>query len=297
MKGLLVVNSFLKNVKFGQLYELLSSAFAEKKVLLEVRSSDELFLPVGEKMNRTWDFVLFWDKDLRLARAFEESGLRVFNSSCAIEQCDDKALTAECLQKSGLTIPKTLIAPKTYANIGYSNSRFLLRAENFLSYPMVLKQRFGSFGAQVYLAENRKQAEEILVHCAGSEILLQEYVAESSGRDLRINVVGNEIKGVMLRYNDSDFRSNITNGGKMERYFPEQSYLSAAIAATKAVGADFAGVDVLLGKEGPVICEVNASPHFKSTLEATGVNLAKEISLYVLSEIQKKPGDNLCTDG
>ena len=172
MKGLLVVNSFLKNAKFGQLYDFLSAAFTEQNVLLEVRSSDELFLPVGKKLNREWDFVLFWDKDLRLARAFEESGMRVFNSSRAIELCDDKALTAECLQRSGLAIPKTLIAPKTYANIGYSNSRFLLRAEEFLSYPMVLKQRFGSFGAQVYLAENRKQAEEILerdssagIHC------------------------------------------------------------------------------------------------------------------------------------
>lgn len=297
MKGLLVVNSFLKNAKFGQLYDFLSAAFTEQNVLLEVRSSDELFLPVGKKLNREWDFVLFWDKDLRLARAFEESGMRVFNSSRAIELCDDKALTAECLQRSGLAIPKTLIAPKTYANIGYSNSRFLLRAEEFLSYPMVLKQRFGSFGAQVYLAENRKQAEEILERCAGNEILLQEFIAESSGRDLRINVVGNEVKGVMLRYNNSDFRSNITNGGKMEIYFPDRSYLFAAVAAARAVGADFAGVDVLFGKEGPAICEVNASPHFKSTLEATGVNLAKELSSYVLSEIQKKPGNGLCTDG
>ena len=244
MKGLLVVNSFLKNAKFGQLYDFLSAAFSEQNVLLEVRSSDELFLPVGKKLNREWDFVLFWDKDLRLARAFEESGMRVFNSSRAIELCDDKALTAECLQRSGLAIPQTLIAPKTYANIGYSNSRFLLRAEEFLSYPMVLKQRFGSFGAQVYLAENRKQAEEILERCAGNEILLQEFIAESSGRDLRINVVGNEVKGVMLRYNNSDFRSNITNGGRMENYLPDRSYLFAAVAAAKAVGADFAGVDV-----------------------------------------------------
>ena len=102
---------------------------------------------------------------------------------------------------------------------------------------------------------------------------------------------------MMLRYNNSDFRSNITNGGKMEIYFPDRSYLFAAVAAARAVGADFAGVDVLFGKEGPVICEVNASPHFKSTLEATGVNLAKELSSYVLSEIQKKPGNGLCTDG
>ena len=102
---------------------------------------------------------------------------------------------------------------------------------------------------------------------------------------------------MMLRYNNSDFRSNITNGGRMENYLPDRSYLVAAVAAAKAVGADFAGVDVLFGKEGPVICEVNASPHFKSTLEATGVNLARELSSYVLSEIQKKPEDGLCTDG
>jgi ribosomal protein S6--L-glutamate ligase/gamma-F420-2:alpha-L-glutamate ligase len=93
----------------------------------------------------------------------------------------------------------------------------------------------------------------------------------------------------MLRYNDRDFRSNITNGGKMASYLPEKSFVEEAKKAASAVQADFAGVDVMFGKDGPVICEVNASPHFKSTLEATGINLAD----HILKSILKDQGESI----
>jgi RimK family alpha-L-glutamate ligase len=283
-RGVLVVNSFLKNAKFGELYDFLARAAEKKDCKLDLFSSAALFSPVGQAPLLEYDFCVFWDKDVHLCRALENSGLPCYNSSDAILFCDDKALTAERLAFAGIQTPKTLIAPKTYTNVGYCDLSFLDRVEEFLSYPMVIKERFGSFGAQVYLAKDRREAQERLSMIKGSEVLFQEYIAESFGRDLRINIVNGEMQGCMLRYNEGDFRSNISNGGKMASYTPDPAFVRIAKEAANAVGAYFAGVDVLFGKDGPLVCEVNASPHFKSTYEATGVDLADKILESILFE-------------
>jgi ribosomal protein S6--L-glutamate ligase/gamma-F420-2:alpha-L-glutamate ligase len=85
----------------------------------------------------------------------------------------------------------------------------------------------------------------------------------------------------MYRYNDNDFRSNITNGGSMKKYEASEAQAKIAIDACKAIGLDFAGVDVLFGKDGPIICEVNSNPHFKTTLECTGINMAEHIISHI----------------
>ena len=284
-KGILVVNSFLKNAKFGELYGYLNAAAQKVGCDLKIYASSELVSCVGASLPTSADFCLFWDKDVHLCRALEGAGIRCYNSSDTILWCDDKALTAEKLCERGVKMPKTVIAPKTYVNVGYCDLSFLCRIEEMLGYPMVIKERFGSFGAQVYLANDRTEAETILYSCGGREVLFQQFIAESKGRDLRINVVKGEIFGCMLRYNDHDFRSNISNGGNMANYTPQKEYLELAIRAAQAVNADFAGVDVMFGKDGPIVCEVNASPHFKSTLQATGVNLAERIVEAIMNDL------------
>ena len=284
-KGLLLVNSFLTGTKYSDLYLFFKNAAEKCGVALEVMSSAEVCLPCGERHTEGYDFVISWDKDLFLTSAFEASGVRVFNSSAAIANCDDKALSAECFVKAGVPTPKTLIAPKTFSNIGYTDLSFLDRAEDSFSYPFVIKHRFGSFGAQVYLAKDREEAETILRSAGGNEVILQEFIAESAGKDVRINVVGGEICGCMLRYNDHDFRSNITNGGQMAKFDPPDGFLQIALDAARAVGADFAGVDVLFGRNGPIVCEINGSPHFKTTYLSTGVNVAERIMEYVCEKV------------
>lgn len=284
-KGILVVNSFLKNAKFGELYSYLNAAAQKNDCDLKIHASADLVSVVGTATPISADFCLFWDKDIHLCRAIEGTGIRCYNCSDTILWCDDKALTAERLWKHEVKMPKTVIAPKTYVNVGYSDLSFLSRIEEMLGYPFVIKERFGSFGAQVYLANDRPEAERILYSCDGREVLFQQFIAESRGRDLRINVVKGEICGCMLRYNESDFRSNISNGGNMASYTPEKDYLDIALQAAEAVNADFAGVDVMFGKDGPIVCEVNASPHFKSTLQATGVNLADRIVESILKDL------------
>ena len=94
--------------------------------------------------------------------------------------------------------------------------------------------------------------------------------------------MGDQAVVSMLRENDNDFRSNISNGGHGSLYQPNKDFIDLALRATKALGLDFAGVDVMFGEGGPILCEVNSNPQFASTLQATGVNLADYIANYII---------------
>ena len=116
--------------------------------------------------------------------------------------------------------------------------------------------------------------------------MFQEFIKTSKGKDLRINVVGDKVIATVFRSNDNDFRSNITLGGDKQPYSPNEKQKQIAINAVKALGLDFAGVDVMFGEnDTPIVCEVNSNPHFKSTLECTGVDLALSIADYVIGKI------------
>ena len=287
MKGWLVVNSFLKIEKFNEIYSLLQRAFEEEGAELEVKTGADLVCPSSEIASlQLPDFVLFWDKDYALARRLENEQIPVFNSSSAIATCDDKILTQLALDSAGVRTPRTIIAPKTFEGVGYTDLDFVQRAAIMLGLPMVIKQACGSFGKQVYLARTVEQAKEIINSFGATAFLMQSFIEESCGRDVRVNVVGDKVICAMLRENKNDFRSNITNGGSAKIYQPTAEECEIALAACRAVGVDFAGVDVLFGKDGAYICEVNSNPHFKSALDCTGVNLAEHIARYVLGIIR-----------
>lgn len=285
-KGLLVVNSFVQSEKFDGIYSLLEGAASKRSVSLERVCGAELLAPLcsGEDIPRA-DFVIFWDKDIRLATLLEARGLRLFNSAHAVELCDNKALTFLALKESNIPQPETVIAPKTYPLCGYWRLDFLYEAEKRLGYPMVIKECFGSFGKQVHLAENREQAESIISQLGSREFIMQRLVSTSYGRDVRISVVGEKAVASMLRCGaKGDFRSNLTIGGHSEYFEASANQKAAAVAACKAVGLDFGGVDVLFGENGePIICEINSNAHFKTTLDCTGVNMAEHIIEHILS--------------
>ena len=285
MQGWLVINSFMAQDKFMRLYELLCDSFKKYNVNLLVKKASDISLEVGASINDKPDFVIFWDKDVYLAERLENSGVRLFNSKRAVELCDNKILMYQAFARKGIKIPRTFIAPKTFEELGYTNDDFLKEVTKNISYPLVIKEAYGSFGEQVYLALNEESAKEIIKKIGHKDFLLQEYIAESKGKDVRINVVGKKAIVSMLRENKNDFRSNISNGGTGSLFEPERSYLELAVKAVEALGLDFAGVDVLFGKNGPIICEVNSNPQFESTLKATGVNLGDVIADYILSKL------------
>ena len=283
LKGWLIVNSFVKWDKFSEIYELLLNAGKNVGIELEMKSSTDIFCSIQSEFESLDlpDFGIFWDKDILLARRLENKGLRLFNSSQAVETCDDKGQTAIVLQENGIRMPKTFLSPKAYPAFGCTDLEFLRRAEDELGYPMIIKENRGSFGQQVHLVKNAYEAERLIASFKEHPFIMQEYIEESSGRDVRVNVVGGKVVASMYRYNDNDFRSNITNGGSMKKYETSTEQEELAVKACEAIGLDFAGVDVLFGKDGPVICEVNSNPHFKTTLECTGINMAEHIIEYI----------------
>ena len=290
LTGYLVVNHFLHANKYNELYEYFLEAGREFGVRLLVKTNAELLVDVEElkKNASNVDFVLFWDKDIRLAYLMEEFGYRLFNSARAIEVCDDKSLTFLELIKADVLMPKTVIAPKTFENVNYTETGFVDGVIDKLGLPLVVKECFGSFGMQVYLVKSKEELVAKLVETSPKPLIFQEFIAESKGRDVRLQVIGNQVVASMYRYSDSDdFRANLSIGGKMKQYVPTKEQERIALECCKAIGLDFAGVDLLFGEDGKTyVCEVNSNAHFKNIYDCTNVNAATLIMKHIVDTIR-----------
>ncbi len=273
MKGILVVNHFLKGEKFDTLHAHLTRAAAAMGIELETKTN--LDLACSDEVSA--DFILFWDKDVNLAARLEAMGLRVFNSARAIELCDDKAKTYLALLGK-VKQPKTFIAPLRFN--GETPDDFIETAAEKLGLPLVFKECFGSFGEQVHLCES---ACEIKSQVTDNPFLLQEFIAESSGADKRLEVVGGEVVACVRRENKNDFRSNVTNGGTMTACTPTYEEKALALTACNALGLDFGGVDIL---DGGYVCEVNSNAHIINIMNAAGVDIAPKILEYIAGKIK-----------
>ncbi len=286
-KGWLVVNNYIAEDKFTDLYNLFLEAAASKGMELALVKTGDIPYNVQELANTQPAFVIFWDKDIVLARFLESAGIRVFNAATAIEYCDNKALTTLALERADVPLPRTTIAPLTFEGVGYTDLAFAAAFAEKVGYPLVVKECFGSFGKQVHLVASFDELKALIPTFGSRSFLLQEFVAESTGRDLRIFVVGDETPIAMNRFNASgDFRSNITLGGYAQPHVPTDEEASIALNACKALGLDFGAVDLLLGKSGPLVCEVNSNPHFRSALDCTQLNLAEFILDHIRATIE-----------
>lgn len=295
MNGWLIVNRFLYTGKFSELYTWLIEAAGKAGSDLTLLTNDRFLIrtDTGDVTcadeSAAWpDYVIFWDKDICLARALEAKGLRLYNRSDAIEACDDKSLTAAYLAGK-VKMAKTFTLPFTYEHLGYNNLDFLDNLEAELDYPFIIKECFGSFGAQVYLAKSHGEAVNILNNTGGRPCIAQEYIGTGRGRDIRINVVGDKCVASMLRYNDEDFRANITAGGHMKEYSPTDDQCRMALKVCRELKLDFAGVDILFGVDDePVLCEVNSNAHFRSIYDCTGINVADAIINHIMCDKGKR---------
>ena len=278
----LITNGFFVTPKTEEIRLLLVKAFEEKGVTpINLRNSD--FSAGNIKHELMFDAVLFWDKDVLLAKYLENQGNKVINSSEALRICDDKGISAVTIAKTGLNMPRTVVAPFTYANIGYDNVEFLKSVVSKLDFPIVVKESHGSFGQQVYLAHNYDELEELTKRIVPRPMIFQQYI-ECGSSDLRLQVVGDEVVAAVRRTSNGDFRANATLGGTMTAYTPTKAEIDLAIGAAKAVGAEIAGVDILQGDK-PYICEVNANAHFKRLMDATNIDVAAKIVDYILSRV------------
>lgn len=292
LHGWIVYNGYLPGTKFLDFAEWIQEAAQKRQISTTIYKNNELLsLLAGDVLEVLHpqqvakpDFVVFTDKDIYLAKQLELMGIPVFNSAESIEKSDDKIAAYQTLAAERLPIPRTIIAPKIFAKTSQFNPGDFQHAIITLGFPMIIKEAFGSFGEQVYLVYTAEEMFEKVHELHPKPFMLQEFIASSKGTDMRLQIVGNQVVAAMTRHAENDFRANVTAGGTMKKYQPSVQEKKIAVAATKAIGADFAGIDLLFGPNGtPLICEVNSNAHIRNIFDCTGINTADYIIDYIIT--------------
>lgn len=218
-----------------------------------------------------------------IVRQFEMRGVYTTAKSIAIERSRNKLRSLQLLSKAGVGIPKTIFSRETdevedlIAQIGT---------------PMIIKVASGTHGKGVVLAETRTAARSVIqaFYVEQVSILLQEYIAESSGSDIRAFVVGGRVVASMQRKSlTDDFRSNLHQGGEGSVVKLTEEEKQTAIKAARAMGLPVCGVDMIRSNRGPLVLEVNSSPGLRGIETYTGRNVAAKIIEYIELNSKKKP--------
>ena len=209
-------------------------------------------------------------------RQFEMMGVYPLNESVAISRSRDKLRSMQLMARKGIGLPVTGVAhspddiPDLIRMVGGA--------------PLVIKLLEGTQGIGVVLAETRKAAESVIEAFMGlkANIMVQEYIKEAGGDDIRCFVVGDKVVAAMKRQaQEGEFRSNLHRGGSASliRITPEER--ATAVRAARTMGLNVAGVDILRSNHGPVVMEVNSSPGIQGIEEATGIDVAAKIMIFI----------------
>ena len=219
-----------------------------------------------------------------VVRQFEMMRVYAVNESVAISRSRDKLRSLQLLSRKGIGLPVTVFAHKT------SNAEEVIRLAG--GAPVVIKLLEGTQGIGVVLGETQKAAESIIQAFGGvdTNILVQEYISEAKGEDIRCIVIGGKVVASMKRRGrEGDFRSNLHRGGSARPVKITPGERTTAIAAAKAMGLNVCGVDMLRSNDGPVVMEVNSSPGLEGVEQATGVDVAGKIIEFI--EKNARPGN------
>ena len=204
-----------------------------------------------------------------IVRQMEVMGVYTLNPALAIAQSRDKLRSLQLMSERGIGMPRTIF---THRN-DYPGEEIALLG----GAPIVLKLTEGTHGGGVMLLESDTAAKSVLEAFGGvdTDIILQEFIEEAGGEDVRCLVVGNEVVAAMLRKGkEGDFRSNLHQGGSAEVIEITDEERTTAIAAARAMDLEMCGVDLLRSDRGPVVMEVNSSPGLKGIETATGIDVA-----------------------
>lgn len=207
-----------------------------------------------------------------VVRQFEMMGTFCVNASIAISRSRDKLRSLQLLSQKGIGLPRTGFARQP------DNIQDLIK--NVGGAPLVIKLLEGTQGIGVVLAESNKVAESVIEAFLGlkANILVQEFIKEAGGADVRCFVVGNKVIAAMKRQADEgEFRSNLHRGGSAQIIRLTKEERLTAINAAKAMGLNLCGVDILQSNRGPVVMEVNSSPGLEGIESATGKDVAAMI--------------------
>jgi len=210
-----------------------------------------------------------------IVRQFEMMGTYTPAKSIAISRSRDKLRSMQLLSKAGVGIPKTVFSRET------SDVDDLL---DHVGMPVIIKLASGTQGNGVVLAETRKVARSVIqaFYVNDTAFLIQEFIEESAGTDIRAFVVGTQVVASMQRQSlDDDFRSNIHQGGSGTVVKLTDEEKKTALKAAKAMGLAICGVDMMRSSRGPLVLEVNSAPGLEGIEQVTGRNVAAKIIDYI----------------
>ncbi len=216
-----------------------------------------------------------------IIRHMERLGVVMINGSESIDAVKDKLYSQQILGQSNLPVPKTMLVRHPIN---------LELIEKNLSYPIIVKTLSGSYGAGVFLVEDRKQFRQLMKMAELTKpsynIIVQEFIQDSYGKDLRVLVVNGKVVGCMMRQAvDGDFRANLTRGGEAIPYQIDENIEWLGGECARLLNLDVAGVDLLFNNGSYTICEVNSAPGFEGMERYTNKNIAIEMVNYVVKKI------------
>ena len=228
------------------------------------------------------------DYGCAIVRQFEMMNVFTTAKSQAITRSRNKLRSLQVLSKAGVELPKTVFAnhPK--------NGEITQLIKLVGGPPVVIKLLEGTQGIGVVLAESNKAAKSTIEAFYGlkKHVLVQEFVAEAQGSDIRAFVVGGRVVGAIRRQGlEGEFRSNLHRGGNANAIQLTDIEEKTAIAAARALGLRVAGVDMLPSSRGPLVLEVNSSPGLGGIETATGIDIATEIIAFIEDKIKTDEGD------
>jgi len=220
---------------------------------------------------------------LAVVRHFEQAGVPCINGSLPIEIVKDKLRTSQILSRAGIAIPNTMMV-RMPIDDGL--------VETNIGFPCVVKVVTGSYGEGVYLCEKKRDYKKLMefIDNLGNKktMIVQKYMGERVGEDLRVLVIGGKVLGAMKRTApEGDFRANITNGGTGENFPLTEEIEFLARETARALRLDVAGVDLLFDKNGFVVCEANSNPGFSGFENYCKVDVADAITEYVKFKIHQ----------
>ncbi len=215
-----------------------------------------------------------------VVRQFQEMGVYCANTAHGILNSRDKLRSLQLLSRHHIGIPKT--------NFVRDKADVLPSIKRVGGAPVIIKLIEGTQGIGVLLAESVKSAEAIieLLQSQKQNVLVQKFVAESKGKDIRAIVVGDRVVAAMRRVaQGQEFRSNVHRGGVAEPVELDENYRETAVRAAQIMGLQVAGVDMLEGKDGPQIMEVNSSPGLEGIETCTGLDIAGAIVDFISAQV------------
>lgn len=287
IKCAIVANGYYHGASMTDQIDSLTVELEKLKVSVDRIYTDKLITFLSEGVTLSvigdYDFILFLDKDPYISHMLEKAGYTLFNNATAIEVCDDKMKTLIALSDKGFNLPPTIPSPLNY--VGKEDD--FCREVEFLGYPIIVKEVYGSMGKGVYIAKNLQELTLLRSKLIKTPHLYQKFIG-FGGRDIRVIVIGGRAIGAMERINDKDFRSNVELGGIGVNYELEEELSKISEEVAKVLNLDYCGVDILVENGKYYISEVNSNAFFKGFEKATEINVAKVYAEYLVSKISEK---------